>query len=528
MTAPRSSRRIRPLALLALFLLTSCIAVREVTVRELPRVEGTSVGSPVKAHLHDGGVVVFADGVFISRDSILATSSGPGRVFDATLEPTGFARAIALSDVLGVEVYRETEDPGQGLVYSFLAIAAAKGLITFALAGGDISPIKAVFGSCPTIYSDSAGVPVLEAESFSSSIAPLLARRDVDRLRVRADENGRVRLEVRNEALETHHIDQLQLIEIEHAAHERVVPAPFGAALVLSDAQQPVHARDRSGRDVLADLRAPDDRMFASSEAAFARVTDEDAVDWIDLTVPRPDGDSVAVVMRVRSSLLTTLLFYDRMLARPGAHALDWLASDMFRIATVAQFGRWYGANMTLRVQVVDGNETHEVARLADIGPIAWREVAVMVPVVGEADSLHVRLAFTTDQWRIDHVELATPVRRAPGRVLEPTVVQDPLGEARADVLEAIRDADDRFVVTQPAERFFVEFQGAMPGTPRTYLLGAQGYYIEWMRADWLREATGEGPFDPASVRPSELLREWHMQRDSMEELFYSTRIPVV
>lgn len=528
MSASHLYRRTRSLPLLALFLLTSCVVAREVTVRELPRAEGTSVGSPVKAHLHDGGVVVFADGAFITRDSILATSSGPARVFDATLEPAGSARAIALSDVLGVEVYREIEHPGRGLLYSFLAVAAAKGLITFAIAGGDISPIKAVFGSCPTIYSDSAGVPVLEAESFSSSIAPLLARRDVDRLRVQASADGRVRLEVRNEALETHHIDRLELIEVEHGPDERVVPAPFGAPLALSDARPPASARDRSGRDVLADLRAADDRTFASNESAFARVTDDDAVDWIDLTVPRPVADSIAVVMRVRSSLLTTLLFYDYMLARPGAHALDWLASDMSRIATVAQFGIWYGANMTLRIQVIDGDETLEVARLADIGPIAWREVAVMVPVVGESDSLHLRLAFTTDQWRIDHVQLATSVRRAPGRVLEAEVVLDPLGEARPDVLEAIRDGDDRFVVTQPAERFFVEFQGAIPGTPRTYLLGAQGYYIEWLRADWLRESSGDAPFDPASVRPSELLREWHMQRDSMEELFYSTKIPVV
>jgi hypothetical protein len=44
---------------------------------------------------------------------------------------------------------------------------------------------------------------VLHAEAFSYSIAPLLEARDVDRLATQPDADGHLRIEVRNEALET-------------------------------------------------------------------------------------------------------------------------------------------------------------------------------------------------------------------------------------------------------------------------------------------------------------------------------------
>jgi hypothetical protein len=58
---------------------------------------------------------------------------------------------------------------------------------------------------------------VEEAELFSNSIAPLFEARDVDRLQAQPDANGMLRLDVRNEAMETHYINHLQLFEVQHA-----------------------------------------------------------------------------------------------------------------------------------------------------------------------------------------------------------------------------------------------------------------------------------------------------------------------
>ena len=495
--------------------LAACFVVRDVEVRELQTHAPTSVEAALKAHLHDGTIALFPDGAIVTRDSILATDDHRARLFRPTLEPLGEAPGIALADLAGAEVYRQETREAETVLLSI---------------GGSVAGItlfKVIFGSCPTIYSDSAGTPVLEGESFSASITPLLARRDVDGLRARPDAHGRLRLEVRNEALETHRIDHLEVIEVPHRAGERVFAAPFGHPLALTALSPAASARDRSGRDVGADLAADDERVFTSSDAVLAGATDDDARDWVDLALPTPDADSVAVAIRVRSSLLTTLLFYEYMLARPGARAFDWLATDMSSIATIAQFGRWYGEHMTLRVQVLEGDSAIDVVRLADIGPIAFREVAVMVPVDRSADSVRVRLAFTADHWRIDRVAFAE-ARRVEARRVAASSVTLGNGAARTDALDAIGAADGRFLETRPGDRFFVDFETGSTDSPRAFLFAAQGYYTEWIRGNWLRRPTHTGPFDPATVRMRDVLDEWLRQRDELEDQFFSTRVPVV
>jgi hypothetical protein len=50
-------------------------------------------------------------------------------------------------------------------------------------AAGTVVLLKALFGSCPTVYSTTGDESLFEAESFSYSIAPLLEARDVDVVR---------------------------------------------------------------------------------------------------------------------------------------------------------------------------------------------------------------------------------------------------------------------------------------------------------------------------------------------------------
>ena len=50
-------------------------------------------------------------------------------------------------------------------------------------------------------------------------------------------------LDVRNEALETHYIDQLELLEVRHRADEVVIPAPRGTPLAVRNQIAPLSAR---------------------------------------------------------------------------------------------------------------------------------------------------------------------------------------------------------------------------------------------------------------------------------------------
>jgi hypothetical protein len=480
---------------------------------------GVTVQTPVKVHLLDGSVAVFRSGITVSADTI----HGAGVRYTATLRDTSAVSSIPLDSVLGAETYERTVNPGRTILYSTVVgtVGTAAAVVT----------IKAIFGSCPTIYSDSAGTPVLEAESFSYSIAPLLAKRDVDRLHAQPDSAGTLRLEIRNEALETHRIDNMEVVEVRHRTDEEAYPEPYGDPLAIAGLAPARSARDRAGRDVSRQLAHADGSVFATDDSTLAGAREGDTDDWIDIAVPRPaDGDSVALALRMRSSLLTTVLFYDYMLGRPGALSLDWVGQDLGRITTLARLGRWYTTKLGLRVAVRDGDEYRQVARLVDFGPIAWREVAVVVPAVGD-DSVRIRLSFLADEWRIDRVALSSSMRRVKPRVVKLARATSADGTPRQDVRDVLRRADDRQLETHPGDRFFADFDvGRAPvgaGGSRTFLFAAQGYYTEWVRGSWMQSATDSTAFDPSRVKLTDVLRSWRAAKDSMEARFFLQRVPV-
>src|ERR1041385_7053653 len=289
-----------------------------------------------------------------------------------------------------------------------------------ASAAVDVAAAIAIFGSCPTIYGDSAGTPALQAEVFARRISPLLEARDIDLLRTKPDSAGVLTLDVRNEALETHYINHFELLEVKHDGRHRAIPDEHGRPLVIGPTVPATAAHDRAGRDVRSTLERQDADVFRTDSVTLARATGEDPGDYIDVTFPRPAGDSAVVTLLMRSSLLNTVLLYDLMLAAPGGRSIDWLQRDMHRIAPAIRFGQWYRANFGLRVWVRDGRRYRQIERHPTYGPVAWREAATVVPVL-EKDSLRVRLTFTADEWRIDRVAMAADFSRARPRLISGT-----------------------------------------------------------------------------------------------------------
>jgi hypothetical protein len=482
-----------------------------------------TVRTAMKVHMLDGSIIVLANGGAIDRNDIVGT----GMRYDPTLRnATASGGPIPLDSVVGVETYERTVNPGRTLLYS----AAT----TFVTLVGSAAAAIAIFGSCPTIYADSAGTPVLLAESFSYSIAPLLEKRDVDRLRFVDDGSGVVRLDIRNEALETHYIDHLELLEARHLPDELVLPAARAGLIAVRNALPATSVHDRAGRDLRQLLAAADDHAFATDSATLHRASlGGDADDEIDVTVPKPRGiDSVAIVLRARSSLLTTMLFYDQMLAGQGASALDYVGYDLGRVTKVAQLANWFVRNLGVRVSVLTngGRDARQIVRLVDFGPAAWRDIAVIVPAERDADSVHVRLSFLADEIRIDQLLVSFDMRLIQPRTVPIARVVGADGDARPDVRDALRSADDNRLQTWPGQHFTAEFDvGQAPRNQRrTYFLAAQGYYVEWMRGNWLTRDQSSARFEPWKAPLAPILQHWLQARDSLDKTFFTKRVPIV
>lgn len=473
----------------------------------------TVVESPVKAHLPDGSVVVFPEGAEHSGDSL----RGEGYHYDLSLDFLATRTSLPLDSVLGVETVEFGTDVASTVLVSTL--------LTGMTALGVVALGVAIFGSCPTVYASSEPGAPMEAELFSYSIAPLAESRDVDRLGLPGALDTVV-LDVRNEALETHFINHLELLEITHEDRETVMPDEAGLPLALSDWAEELHVQDRDGRNLGAIVSRRDSSQFASSAGRLAAATLDDFNDHILLEMSAPAADSVAVALRLRNSLLNTVLLYDVMMAPSGLAAADWLGGSLARLGSMAEMGRWYRSRMGLRVEVWERGRFRPVTRVGDAGPLAWKEMAVRVPVPPGEDRLRVRLSFLTDQWRIDQIRIARTARRPVGRMVPLTEVRDRQGAPLDDALSALHRADGAYVETRPGSVIQAVFETGRPQGPRTFFLVAQGYYTEWIRPQWIRTATRSHPFTPSDTALVEALARWASVKASFESEFFRARIP--
>ena len=502
------------LIVLAAAAVAGCIVQRPQIQQVDPRTLKVSE-TPSKAHLLDGSTIVYPTGAWLLDNKLMPR--GTGRRYAAGDTAFVVARPVAIDSVVGMEAF----DARINVPASVLGTIGAIALGTVGTAALAI----ALFGSCPTFYADSAGTELLQGEGFSYSIAPLFEQRDLDRLRLIDAKDGRIVLRVRNEALETHYINHVELLEIERQADELALGDNNGQPLALRNLSLPLTVRDRAGRDMRKITGALDQNVYSTHDGIVRDVKASDLEDYLELTVPAARGvDSVAIVLDMRNSLLNTVLLYDHILGAQGIRSLDFLGKDLKTIRGAVDLGRWYATNMGMRVSVWNGSEFKQVARLGDSGPIAFHKVAVMVPVARNADSVRIRLSFVADNWRIDGISISTDWRRPKFRYVSPSRVRMPEQAQDQAALAAVADPDERYLMTSPGQALSVEFDVGKSTSSRSWLLASQGYYTEWIRGSWIKSASGK-PFKPTNESLVEAIKGWRMKQREMELAFYNSKI---
>ncbi len=473
-------------------------------------VDGLEEDSPyLKAHMLNGEVYVLSDQNIDTDGRTIRGSGLQLGVNRDTLNQGYFT--ISLDSV----AIFETNSRIMSAPVAAMAVVTGASL---ALTAYCIINPKACFGSCPTFYVSDGQSLTLQAEGFSSSIAPSLEARDIDALFLAQPEGSIVDVEMRNEALETHVVRYVNLLLAPKLEHGRVMVDTDDAFWHVPTLHEP-RACLAGDEDCLSAVRALDGlERFTAADS-----TDLATREYIDLEFAVPSEGHLGLVIGARQTLLTTYLLY-QTLAYMGRDVGEWFA--LLERHDQSLLGTGLGdilGNIEVLVQDGDG-AWRVVGEVGEHGPLATDVHLVHLPAL-PSEAVRVRLRLTRGNWRLDYVALAEvgdpvdPVRLRPSVVLQDGVVSD-----RALML---LEDDTEVLITFPGDLYTLRYE--LPSDAHEYelFLESRGYYLEWIRADWLKE---ENPQRLAQIMFNtdsalrDLAPEFKSVEAQMEDIFWRSR----
>jgi hypothetical protein len=139
---------------------------------------------------------------------------------------------------------------------------------------------------------------------------------------------------------------------------------------------------------------------------------------------------------------------------------------------------------------------------------------------------VRLRLTLNSGMWRIDRALLVNRTEKARVLMQNPVAVRNK-GESDPAALRALENPNEH-LLSMPGSNYAIDFSVPEPDQTYSAFLYSTGYYLEWIRADWLREK------NPAKLhqlvnKPGDYFREeaknYKRYEHTMEEAFWSSRI---
>ena len=419
----------------------------------------------LKAHLRNGEVYLLSDWTTDSADKVL---SGTGDHFNANRE---LIKQGNLSIPIDSVALFETNVISKSLRLRSLATMTG---ISAAATAICLSNTKACFGSCPTFYVSDGDKPILQAEGFSASVLPSLEATDLDALYRARPSSRDLAVRMTNEALETHVVRSVRVLCAARVPGTRVFATAnrefWRSGLILP----PSRCSAPEG-DCTRQLRALD----GEERSSLADARDLSRHETIDLQFEDPGDAPLGIVMAARQTLLSTFLLYQTY-AYLGTRATEALAAFERDSSPAARVEGLAGLLGGIDVLMQEGGRWETVGTFHETGPLATDVRLIPIPR-GSGNRQRVRLRLAKGLWRIDSVALARLDERVIPQILEPTEVRS--GAGRVD-----GPAFSRPLVTTPGDSFTFAFRLPEDFVNQELFLESRGYYLEWMRDEWMRD----------------------------------------
>lgn len=475
----------------------------------------------LKAHTVDGELYIFNRGWQI--DTINGLLKGKADHYNYNRKKIGSKETALPLD--RIAIYETNKTPKDLHTERVSALAVIAGL-NAALGVFCISNPKSCFGSCPTFYLDPyADVRYADAEGFSNAIAPSLEYTDIDALPAVQKGGTCFTLTMKNEALETHCVNSLQLFALPAPDDMEVYHTTSDGFVVAHPAKGPISAITELAD--ISDLLTERDREEYFREADSIDLAEKEEI-LLQFSVDDPDA-AYGLVVTFRQSLMTTYLIYSAF-DYMGPYAGEMLSNiqqdaamrDLVMEGLMQELGN-------IEVFVQDNNgKWLPAGSFHETGPIAFNtQLLRLDDLPPNLETVAVKLQLTKGMWRIDQAGLAKLGAEIEAIPLSPSEMTRN-GQDYLEGVERMKDSS-AYIVSLPGDVFTIGFD--LPDAEKEYalFLSARGYYLEWMREEWLASSDLKR-LRKMLKRPSAYLKEeasqYKIYEDEMESLFWNSRIP--
>ena len=400
-----------------------------------------------------------------------------------------------------------------------ITILAAANLIGDAIC---LTNPKACFGSCPTFYlEENDNLHSTRAEGFSSSIAPVLERKDIDALQY-VTRSREFHLRMKNEALETHVINEVFIEAVLKNVDEKVYADRYNNYYRCKGHLPPAMAKV-ANRDILDKVKAIDEKEYFSVTDSLDLFTREE----IYLNFDSMPGQEKGLVLNFRQSLLTTFLLYSGI-SYMGDEFGQIFANIENNDKSRKYFSLPYDKLGGIKVYIKNPDKKWVfVEEIKETGPIAKNLNIIRLPSSENGQATEIKLELTKGLWRVDHVGLTTIIEKTEALKVAVTDIESINGETYTP--DEIAHDDEAYLISLPGNEFRLKFE--LPEIPRTkefeLFLSTKGYYLEWIRKEWLEEK------DIAKLRKMmtldkktwrELAIEFKSMEQEMETVFWNSK----
>jgi len=473
----------------------------------------------LKLHMNNGELYVLSDWEIIEESNLV---TGIGRHMNLNREILSEGEFnISLQQIVLAETNHIDAPTAIG---SLALLTVVTGIFTILC----IANPKACWGSCPTFYANEGNNYILQSEGFSSSISPSLEERDVDALYRIKPISENFEIQLRNEAYETHVIRSANILALPKPTGGRVYSTTDGDFIQAKNLLEPskVVAPEGDCSEKLCTFDGYERFSVADS-------TDLAAKEIIEFTFNGvPSGDA-GLVIASRQTLLTTFLFY-QTLAYMGAKAGEWLADlerNSTKFKTLLENARATLGTIDVLIKNKNG-EWEKAGEVGETGPIATDIKLVplrnLIPddyYKSNESEYKIGLRMAKGLWRIDYVALAELVDEVDPIVIKPSS-SFPQKINSSNVVDLLTNPDS-LLVTFPGDRYFLNYKLPSDFTEYELFMESQGYYLEWMRNEWLGEENSAKVYQMflnPKLYYKDLAPQFKKVEAEMEETFWSSK----